>query len=61
MTASTPDEIITGFPHISLLKVMGETTFEDLKIIHLDINTNAMNVSSYERGGRHDHQSNHDK
>jgi hypothetical protein len=28
MTASTPDEIIAGFPHSSLPKVTGEPTFE---------------------------------
>jgi hypothetical protein len=32
MTASTPDEIIAGFPHFSLSKVTGEPTFEDLKV-----------------------------
>jgi hypothetical protein len=52
MTASTPDELIAGFPHSSLLNVTGDPTFEDLKVI----NTNAMSVASYEGGGRHGHQ-----
>jgi hypothetical protein len=30
MRASTPDELIAGFPHSSLPKVTGEPTFEDL-------------------------------
>jgi hypothetical protein len=53
MTASTPDEIIAGFPHSSLLKVAGEPTFEDLKVIRRLLNTNAMSVASYQGGGRH--------
>jgi hypothetical protein len=55
MTACRPDELIVGFPHNSLLKVTGEPTFEDLKMIHRYLNTNAMSVSSYEVGGRHGH------
>jgi hypothetical protein len=55
MTASTPDELIAGFPHSSLPKVTGEPTFEDLKIIRRLLNTNAMSVVSYEGGGRHEH------
>jgi hypothetical protein len=55
MTASTPDELITGFPHSSLPKVTGEPTFEDLKVIRRLLNTNAMSVASYEGGGRHGH------
>jgi hypothetical protein len=55
MTASTPDELISGFPHSSLLKVTGEPTFEDLKVIRRLLNTNAMSVSSYVGGGRHGH------
>jgi hypothetical protein len=47
MTASTPDELIAGFPHSSLPKVTGEPTFEDLKVIRGLLNTNAMSVSSY--------------
>jgi hypothetical protein len=50
---STLDELIVGFPHSSLLKVTGEPTFEDLKIIRRLLNTNAMSFSSYEGGGRH--------
>jgi hypothetical protein len=46
MTASTPDELIAGFPHSSLPKVTGETTFEDLKVIQRLLNTNAMRVAS---------------
>jgi hypothetical protein len=57
MTASTPDELIAGFPHSSLLKVTGEPTFEDLKVIRRLINNNAMSVASYEGGGRHGHLS----
>jgi hypothetical protein len=53
MTASTPDELITGFPHSSLPKVTGEPTFEDLKVIRRLLSTNAMSVASYEGGGRH--------
>jgi hypothetical protein len=55
MTASTPDEIIAGFPHSSLPKVTGEPTFEDLKVIRRLLNTNATSVASYEGGGRHGH------
>jgi hypothetical protein len=55
MTASTPDELITGFPHSSLPKVTGEATFEDLNVIRRLLNTNAMSVASYEGGGRHGH------
>jgi hypothetical protein len=55
MTASTPDELIVGFPHYSLPKVTGKPTFEDLKVIRRLLNTNAMSVASYEGGGRHEH------
>jgi hypothetical protein len=55
MTASTPDELITGFPHSSLPKVTGEPTFEDLKVILRLLNTNAMRVASYGGGGCHGH------
>jgi hypothetical protein len=55
MTASTPDELISGFPHSSLPKVTGEPTFEDLNVIRRLLNTNAMSVASYEGGGRHGH------
>jgi hypothetical protein len=55
MTASTPDELIAGFPHSSLPKVTGEPTFEDLKVIWRLLNTNAMSVASYKSGGRHGH------
>jgi hypothetical protein len=55
MTASTPDELIAGFPHYSLPKVTGEPTFEDLKVIRRLLNNNAMRVASYEGGGRHGH------
>jgi hypothetical protein len=55
MMASTPDELIAGFPHSSLPKATGEPTFEDLKVIRRLINTNAMIVSSYVGGGRHGH------
>jgi hypothetical protein len=55
MTASTPDELISGFPHSSLPKVTGEHTFEDLKVIRQLLNTNAMSVASYEGGGHHGH------
>jgi hypothetical protein len=55
MTASTPDELIAGFPHSSLPKVTGEPIFEDLKVIRHLLNTNAMSVSSYVGGGRHGH------
>jgi hypothetical protein len=55
MTASTPDELIAGFPHSSLPKVIVEPTFEDLKVIRPLLNTNAMNIASYKGGGRHGH------
>jgi hypothetical protein len=55
MTASTPDELIAGFPPSSFSKVTGEPTFEDLKIIRRLLNTNDMSVASYEDGGRHGH------
>jgi hypothetical protein len=55
MTASTPDELIAGFPHFSLPKVTGEPTLEDLKVIRRLLNTNAMSVASYEGSGRHEH------
>jgi hypothetical protein len=55
MTASTPDELIAGFPHSSIPKVTGEPTFEDLKVIRRLLNTNAMSVASYKGGGRHGH------
>jgi hypothetical protein len=48
---STLEELIVRFPHSTLLKVTGETTFEDLKIIRRPINANAMSVSSYEGCG----------
>jgi hypothetical protein len=55
MTASTPDEIITGFPHSSLPKVTGEPTFEDLKVIRRLLNNNAMSVAAFKGGARHGH------
>jgi hypothetical protein len=55
MTASTPETLIAVFPHSSLPKVAREPTFEDLKVIRRLLDTNAMNVSSYEGGGHHGH------
>jgi hypothetical protein len=55
MTAPTPDELSTGFPHNILPKATGEPTFKDIKIICRYLNINAMSVSSYEGGGRHGH------
>jgi hypothetical protein len=55
MTASTPEELIAGFPHSSLPKVTGYPTFEDLKVIWRLLNTNTMSIESYEGGGRHGH------
>jgi hypothetical protein len=55
MTASTPDELIAGFPHSSLPKVTGKPTFEDLKVIRRLLNTNTMSVASYEGGCHHGH------
>jgi hypothetical protein len=55
MTASTPDKPIAGCPHSTLLKVTGEPTFEDLKVIQRLLNTNAMSAASYEGGRRHGH------
>jgi hypothetical protein len=57
MMASTPDELVAGFPHSSLPKVTGDPTLEDLKVIRRLLNTNAMSVSSYVGGGRHGHLS----
>jgi hypothetical protein len=51
MMASTPDELIMGFPYSSLPKVTGEPTLEDLKVIRRLLNTNAMSIASYEGGG----------
>jgi hypothetical protein len=56
MMASTPDELIAGLPHSSLPKVTGEPTFEDLKVMQRQLNTNAMSVSSCVGGGRHGHR-----
>jgi hypothetical protein len=55
MMASTPDELIAGFPYSFLQKVTGEPTFEELKVIRRLLNTNAMSLASYEGGGRHGH------
>jgi hypothetical protein len=55
MTASTPDELIVGFPHSSFPKVTGQPTFEDLKVIQRLLNTNDMSVVSYEGRGHHGH------
>jgi hypothetical protein len=55
MTASTPDELIVGFPNSSLPNVTGDPTFEDLKVIRRLLNTNTMSASSYVGGGRHGH------
>jgi hypothetical protein len=57
MTASTPDELLAGFPLSSLPKVTGEPTLKDLNVIWRLLNTNAMSVTSYEGGGRHGHLS----
>jgi hypothetical protein len=55
MTASTPDELIAGFPHSSLPNVTVEPTFEDLEVIWRLLNNNATSVASYKGGGRHGH------
>jgi hypothetical protein len=55
MMASTPDELIAGFPHSSAPKVIGEPTFDDLKVIRRLLNINAVRVASYEGGGHHGH------
>jgi hypothetical protein len=55
MTASTPDELIAGFPHSYFPKVTGEPTFEDLQVIRRLLNTNDMSLASYEGGGHHGH------
>jgi hypothetical protein len=55
MMASTPDELIAGFPHSSLPKVTEEPTLQDLNVIRRLLNTNTMSVASYEGGGRHGH------
>jgi hypothetical protein len=55
MTATTPDELIAGFPYSSLPKVTGDPTFEDLTVIRRLLNTNVMSVASYKGGCRHGH------
>jgi hypothetical protein len=55
MVASTPDDLIAGFPHSYLSKVAGEPIFEDLKVVRRLLNTSSMSVASYEGGGRHGH------
>jgi hypothetical protein len=55
MTASSPDELIAGFPQFFLLKVTREPTLEDLNVIRRLLNTNAMSVVSYKGGGRRGH------
>jgi hypothetical protein len=55
MATSTQDKLIVGFPHSSLLKVTGEPTLEDLKVIRRLLNTNDVSVASYEGGGCHGH------
>jgi hypothetical protein len=55
MKASTPDELIAGFPYSSLPKVTGEPIFEDLKVIQRLLNINAMSIASYKGGGRQGH------
>jgi hypothetical protein len=37
MTTSTPDELIAGFPHSSLPKGTGYPTFEDLKVVVVNL------------------------
>jgi hypothetical protein len=46
MKASTPDELIVGFPHSILLKVTCKLIFEYIKIMNLNLNTNSMIISS---------------
>jgi hypothetical protein len=55
MTASTPDELIAGFPHSSHPKVAGKPTLDFLKVIRRLLNTNDMSVASHEGGCRHGH------
>jgi hypothetical protein len=55
MMASTPDELVAGFPQTSIPKVRREQTCEDLKIIIWLLNTTAMRVSSHEGGWRYGH------
>jgi hypothetical protein len=55
MTASTPDEPMRDSRTPPFLKVTGEPTFEDLKVIWRLLNTNATSAASYEGGGRHGH------
>jgi hypothetical protein len=47
MMASTLEELIAGFPHFSLLKVTGDPTCKDLKVIRRLLNTRATSVASY--------------
>ena len=51
MTASTPVEIIAGFPHGALPKVTGEPMFKNIKIIHHLLNANTISVPSFAGGG----------
>jgi hypothetical protein len=55
MTASTPDELIVGFPHSSLPKVAVEPTFDDIKVIWRLLNTHAMSIPSYVYRSRNGH------
>jgi hypothetical protein len=55
MKASTPDELIVGYPHSSPPRVTVDPTFEDLKVIQRLLNTNDMSIMSYKGGGCHGH------
>jgi hypothetical protein len=51
MMTSTPDELICGFPYVSLTKVAGDPTFKDLKTIRQLLNMIAMSIYYQEGEG----------
>jgi hypothetical protein len=55
MRASTPDELIVGFPHNILPKVTIKPTIKDIKSMHQYLNTKSMSVYLYKGGGLHGH------
>ena len=51
MTSSL-NKIIESFPHPTILKIVGQPTYETLAEIHLKINTNATSVHSHIGNGQ---------
>ena len=52
MTGST-DDIVRGFPHQELPKIVGEPTFDLLQDTHRKLSTNAASVPTALGGGAH--------